>query len=328
MVLTETIPRRSGVEFYIEENSSTPVIKQIEEQIKFAVMMGIFRNGDTLPSIRDVEKQTGVHHSQIHKAYLALRRSGLLVLKRGKGSVISTAAHSPESMSIKCSQLSLQLTAKICQMGISPTAFARYFSRHAQQSERKAPLIMYADNHEVIAARTATEISELWRVPVKGVTFKDLKGIVARTEGMRRVLVNHVMYDYVNSMLSGLKAAVIPVKARVSEQTIKLLGEIEPGATVLLLHMPNPAHRIRYMIAQIQGFIKSPEVTITAMSIRKESSLGDLLNSSRFDYYLIGPAVRGLISQDMRQNSRVLPIDPQLDPESLESARIRAGVVI
>src|SRR5512136_1924035 len=122
------------MEFYIEKHSSTPVIKQIEEQIKFAVMMGIFRNGDTLPSIRDIEKQTGIHHSQIHKAYLSLRRSGLLVLTRGKGSVISTAAESPRAISDNCLKLSQTITAKARQMGISPTAFARYLSRHAQEN--------------------------------------------------------------------------------------------------------------------------------------------------------------------------------------------------
>ncbi|MBN2320192.1 MAG: GntR family transcriptional regulator [Acidobacteria bacterium] len=73
------------MEFHIEKHSSTPVAKQIEEQIKLGVMMGVFRNGDTLPSIRDIEKQTGVNRSQIHKAYLELRKSGLLVLTRGKG---------------------------------------------------------------------------------------------------------------------------------------------------------------------------------------------------------------------------------------------------
>jgi DNA-binding transcriptional regulator YhcF (GntR family) len=40
------------------------------------------RNGDMLPSIRNIEKQTDVHYSQIHKAYLALRQSGLLVPTR------------------------------------------------------------------------------------------------------------------------------------------------------------------------------------------------------------------------------------------------------
>jgi DNA-binding transcriptional MocR family regulator len=79
--------RRSGayiVEFYIDNYSSVPVIAQIEEQIKLAVAMGVFRNGDRLPSIREVEKQTGVNRGKIYRAYLSLQQSGLLVLACGR----------------------------------------------------------------------------------------------------------------------------------------------------------------------------------------------------------------------------------------------------
>ena len=155
------------MEFHIEKHSSTPVAKQIEEQIKLAVMMGIFRNGDTLPSIRDIEKQTGINRSQIHKAYLDLRRSGLLVLIRGKGSVITMATDYPRTMNENCHKLSKTVLSKIRQLGVSPTAFARYLSQHAQESERKKPFILYVDTHEEIALQKAAEISKLWRVPVE-----------------------------------------------------------------------------------------------------------------------------------------------------------------
>jgi GntR family transcriptional regulator len=316
------------MEFYIERHSSTPAVKQIEEQIKFAVMMGIFRNGDTLPSIRDIEKQTGIHHSQIHKAYLALRRSGLLVLTRGKGSVISTATDSPRSIGENCRKLSQHVTSKARQLGLSPTAFARYLSRHAQENERKSPFIFYLDDHEEMASQTAADISKLWQVPVKGVTFRELKTSGAKDDSVQRILVNHVMYEYVRSLLRGKKSAAIPVKVRASEQTIKLLSEIKPNASVLLIHLPQPSHRLHYMIEQLKKLVKSPGVKISSMSIHEVSSFSELLNSFQYDYYLVGPGVRGEVPHEMRQNPRILQINPQLDPTSLETARIKAGVVI
>ena len=316
------------MEFHIEKHSSTPAVKQIEEQIKFAVMMGIFRNGDTLPSIRDIEKQTGIHHSQIHKAYVALRRSGLLVLTRGKGSMVSTAPDSPHLINQKCNRLSQQITSRARQMGISPTAFARYLSRFAQQGERNAPFIAYVDDHEEIASRTASEISGLWQVPIKGLTFRALKTATSRGASVQRILVNHIMYDYARTLLRGKKSAVIPVKVHASEQTIKLLGEIRPDSSVLLIHVPQPSHRIHYMVAQFENLVKSPGIKISSTSIRDASDFCELLNSSRYDYYLVGPAVRGIVPHEMRQNPNILQINPQLDLASLEAARIRAGVVI
>jgi hypothetical protein len=74
--------------------------------------------------------------------------------------------------------------------------------------------------------------------------------------------------------------------------------------------------------------VKSPGVKISSTSINEAPNLSELLNSSRYDYYLVGPGVRGKVPPEMRQNPRVLQIIPQLDPTSLETARIRAGVVI
>jgi GntR family transcriptional regulator len=162
------------MEFCIEKHSFTPVAKQIEEQIKIAVMMGVFRKGDTLPSIRDIERQTGINRSQIHKAYLNLRRSGLLVLTRGKGSIITGVSDHPQTASENCRKLSKMIVSRARQLGISPTAFARYLSRHAQESERVEPFLVYLDMDQEIAEQTAAEISRLWQVPVMGMEFRDL----------------------------------------------------------------------------------------------------------------------------------------------------------
>ncbi len=316
------------MEFYIEKHSSTPAVKQIEEQIKFAVMMGIFRNGDTLPSIRDIEKQTGIHHSQIHKAYLALRRSGLLVLTRGKGSVVSTATDSPRSIGENCRKLSQQVTSRARQMGLSPTAFARYLSRHAQESERHSPFILYIDDHKEIASQTAADISKLWQVPVKGLTYEELASSLAKGVSAQRILVNHIMYEHVRSLLPKKRSIVISIEVRASEQTIKLLSEIKPNSSVMLIHLPQPSHRVHYMIEQLKKLVKSPGVKISSISIREVSSFSELLKSYQCDYYLVGPGVRGEVPHDLRQNPNILQINPQLDPASLETARIKAGVVI
>jgi len=44
--------------------------KQIQEQIKLSIAMGVLKRGDLLPPIREVEKQTGINRGQIHRAYL------------------------------------------------------------------------------------------------------------------------------------------------------------------------------------------------------------------------------------------------------------------
>jgi GntR family transcriptional regulator len=316
------------MEFFIEKHTTTPVAKQIEEQIKLAVMMGVFRNGDTLPSIRDIEKQTGISRNQIHKAYLNLRRSGLLILTRGKGSVITTATDYPRSINENCRKLSNGIISKVRQLRLSPTAFARYLSRNAQENERNAPGILYVDSHIDMSSQTAAEISKWWQVPVFGETYWELTKYPGVKTGEMRVLVNHVMYEYVRSLLPGRKASVIPVEIRYSPQTIQKLAEIKPNTAIQVVLWNQPLHKIRFLMDQTRKLVKSPGIKMTSVLIEEKTDLRKLLNNKEYDYYIIGPGVRGHVPQDMRKSPCIVMLEPKLDPASLEVARIKAGVVI
>ena len=316
------------MEFCIDKHSSTPVANQIQQQIKLAVMMGIFRDGDTLPSIRDIEKQTGINRSQIHKAYLALRKSGLLVLTRGKGTVIATSADSTRSIDEKCRKLSKNIISKIRQMGISPTAFVRYLNQYAQEQERKAPFILFVDTHEEYAALTADEISKHWQVPVLGVALKDLKRTLARHPGRIKILVNHIMYDSVRSMLGRNKSDAIPVEIYSAQPAVQTVKKIKPNSSVLVLYMPQPSHQVQFIMAGVKRLMEPRGIKISSCSARSMSQVRELLRKSEYDYYYVGPAARGEVPPEMRNDPRVLQINPELDSASLEAARIRAGVII
>jgi GntR family transcriptional regulator len=316
------------MEFYIDPNSTTPSAVQIQEQIKLAVMMGIFRNGDTLPSIRDIEKQTGINRSHIHKAYLALRKSGLLVLTRGKGSTVATATESPRAVDDNCRKLSRKIVSKVRQMGLSPTAFARYLSRHAQEIERNAPFIVYVDFRKDIASQTAEEISRLWQVPVAGMALGDLKTAMGRGATRRKILANNIIYDSVRTICSRNKSDVIPVQWQSSEQVKKTLKTVQPNSSVLVIHRAQPSHNLQFILADLRKRWEHRGIKISSSSVRSASSFRKLLNNSGYDYYLVGPGARGEVPQDMRQDPRILQMHPQLDPSSLEAARIRAGVII
>lgn len=316
------------MEFCIDKHSATPVANQIQEQIKLAVMMGIFRDGDTLPSIRDIEKQTGINRSRIHKAYLALRKSGLLVLTRGKGTVITTSADSPRPIDEKCRKLSKSIISKIRQMGISPTAFARYLSRYAQEQESKAPFILYADHHEEFATATADEISKLWHVPILGVAFEDLKRTISRHPGRVKILVNYIMCDGVRSILGRHRSDAIPIEIYGVKPDIRTIKQIKPNSSILVLYKPQPSHRVQFIMAGVKKLMEPRGIKVSSCSARSMTQVRKLLRKSEYDYYYVGPAARGEVPPEMRNDPRVLQINQQLDPASLEAARIRAGVII
>jgi GntR family transcriptional regulator len=316
------------MQFYIDRNSPIPVASQIQEQIKLAVMMGIFRKGDTLPSIRDIEKQTGINRNQIHKAYLALRKSGLLVLTRGKGSVVAAAGEAPRATEEKCRKLSKKIVARVRQMGLSPTAFIRYLSRYVRENELNAPFIVFVDNQQEIASRTAEEISRLWQVPVVGLAFHDLKAALGSGAVRRKILVNHMACESVRALLPRNKSDVIPIELRTSDQIEKDLEKIRSNSSVMVIHRPQPLHSIQFILAPLRRDLEPRGIQLLSHAIRDTSGFRELLKESRHDYYLVGPGAWPDVPVDLRQDPRVLQLGVHLDPASLESARVRAGVIV
>lgn len=316
------------MEFYIEKHSSSSVVTQIQEQIRVAVAMGVFRRGDTLPSIRDVEKQTGINRGLVHKAYLELRKSGLLTLARGKGTVISTEAPPPPPATEKCRELSIAVIRKARQAGLSPTAFARYLSRHAQEDERQTPFIAYVDREKDDAMKSAEHISELWKVPILGLAIQELKNRTRNGFELQKVLANYFVRDRVQSLFPGKGIDVIPIAMRASEQDAKALARIKANSSVLLIIPSEVYAHASFIAAHFPKLIASRGIRISHISTHAISNIEDLLNDSRYNLLLVGPGAQGKVPHALRTDPRLLFLHMEMDPASLEAARVRAGVIV
>jgi GntR family transcriptional regulator len=323
--------RRSGmgaVEFYIDKHSSVPVIAQIKEQIKLAVAMGIIRNGDKLPSIREVEKQTGVNRGKIYRAYISLKQSGLLVLSPGQGAVVLASSPSPSSANQKCLQLSKSIIQRARQYGIPPIVFARFLSRQAQEAECSEPFIAFVDDVKEVAERRAGEISRLWQIPVIGMTILQLKASLRKGSVPRIILATHLRRDYVRSMISSKKIDVIPIEVAYTGQTIKELAKIKANSSVLRVLAQPYVKNARFIIAQLKKRIKAPGVKISWAAIRDLSYIEPWLNSSQYDRIIVDPGIVSALPDKILRNPRTMLVRLQLSPASLEAARILSGVII
>jgi DNA-binding transcriptional regulator YhcF (GntR family) len=316
------------MEFLIEQHSFVPVIQQIQEQVKLAVWMGTIRSGDSLPSIREVEKKTGVNRAQVYRAYRALEQSGLLNLKqgRGKGAVVSSTVASPDSINSKCCKLNENFAAKIRRLGISPTAYARYLGQQMQELERRDPFIAYVDPQRPFAMSTAEELSELWQVPVIGLTVSELKSAVRKETQLRKVITSHLMRDSVQSLLPGRVIEVIAVEVRYSDEMIRDLDRIKPHSSVLRIIPPQFLPYAEFIRSQMQKWIKATGVEISLLSVA-DRSFPKLLKGSNYDRIIVDPSLLVEMPREVQKNRHILIVRLQLDRRSLEAVRVRAGVI-
>ena len=314
------------MDFQIEMNSFVPVIKQIQAQIKLSIAMGVLKRGDALPPIREVEKQTGINRGQIHRAYLALRHSGLLSPAPGRRITVAISAAAPESINIKCQELSKEIIRRIRKIGVSPIAFSRYLSRSTQEDERQSPFIAYIDPDKENALRRAEQVSRFWNASVVGLSVDEFKLVLKRGK-LRKVLVNHLIADSIRRIPRARKTDIIPIEICYTEQTIKALERMKASSILVLL----PNHAIssaRFIVEQLHKWMKCKNASISWRRIDEVADFRHLLKCSQYDRILVSPGARSKVPVELHQSSRILLLQMELDPEGLEIARIRAGVIV
>jgi len=76
------------VQFRLDRKSGVPAYRQVVDQVRRAVRLGILRPGDQLPTVRDVVKQIAINPNTVHRAYRDLEAQGLTEGRPGSGTFI------------------------------------------------------------------------------------------------------------------------------------------------------------------------------------------------------------------------------------------------
>lgn len=74
----------------IEPTSPVPIYQQIADYIRRAVAAGVYRPGESVPSVRALALELKVNPNTVQRAYEALEREGLVYARRGLGLFVTT----------------------------------------------------------------------------------------------------------------------------------------------------------------------------------------------------------------------------------------------
>ncbi len=69
----------------IQNTSKVPIYEQIEEQIKAAILCDDLKEGDLLPSIRQLAKDLKISVITTTRAYAELEQEGFVAVQQGRG---------------------------------------------------------------------------------------------------------------------------------------------------------------------------------------------------------------------------------------------------
>src|SRR3954447_1729853 len=90
------------IEFHLDTRSGVSPYLQLVRQVRHAMRLGLLREGDQLPTVKDVVARLAINPNTVLKAYRELEHAGLARARPGLGTFItarlsdaSLAAHGP-----------------------------------------------------------------------------------------------------------------------------------------------------------------------------------------------------------------------------------------
>ena len=78
----------------LDFNSNEAIYMQLRNQIILGIAQDKIKNGESLPSVRQLAEDIGVNMHTVNKAYALLRNDGYLKLDRRKGVVVCVTVES------------------------------------------------------------------------------------------------------------------------------------------------------------------------------------------------------------------------------------------
>lgn len=103
----------------IDFNSDEAIYIQLRNQIMIGIATANIREGDTLPSVRQLADNVGINMHTVNKAYTVLKQEGLVKLDRRKGAIISIDVDKMQAIDEMTSDIRIILARAMCK-GVSP----------------------------------------------------------------------------------------------------------------------------------------------------------------------------------------------------------------
>src|SRR5919197_1423890 len=77
------------IEFHLDGTSGVSPYQQLVRQVRHALRLGLLRQGDQLPTVKEVVAHLAINPNTVLKAYRELERDGLVAARPGIGTFVT-----------------------------------------------------------------------------------------------------------------------------------------------------------------------------------------------------------------------------------------------
>ena len=105
--------------FSINYRDSRPIYEQVKDSLRRAIITGVLKADEKVPSVRDLAGQLAINPNTIQKAYRELETEGYIYSVPGKGSFVGECGEAIESRKAELFGLLDTTVTDILHLGVT-----------------------------------------------------------------------------------------------------------------------------------------------------------------------------------------------------------------
>ena len=88
------------IEFHLDARSGVPPYQQLIRQVRHALRLGLLKEGDKLPTVKDVVARIAINPNTVLKAYRELEYEGLVQPRPGLGTFVTRSLGGDDALAV------------------------------------------------------------------------------------------------------------------------------------------------------------------------------------------------------------------------------------
>ncbi|MFC2033369.1 substrate-binding domain-containing protein [Chloroflexota bacterium] len=267
---------------YLSHAGQNPLYLQIVEQLKQLIATEKISAGERLPAIRQLAQSLQINPGTVVKAYQVLEQQGIVMSRRGGGTVVASGAENPQISMLRRSRLSNIVSSSILEalsLGYNSDELEAAFSLHLaywqeeRDSNKRTPVAgkrkqpVKRKNLRIIGSHDLALnllVERLKRrdpeINIEVTSSGSLNGLIALLEGTADMAGIHLLdeetgeynYPYVKRILPGREVAVLHLAYRIqglmfageNPRQIKDLGDLRRPDVIMVNRQKNSGTRV------------------------------------------------------------------------------------
>lgn len=122
----------------VDPESSVPLYAQIVERVKWGLVTASLKQGDQLPSVRELATRLRINPNTVVKAYRELEHDGCVVTRQGQGTFVTAGSEVTMREKAKIVAQALAHAVEVAfSVGYSPAEVAGLFQHALQQTQAR-----------------------------------------------------------------------------------------------------------------------------------------------------------------------------------------------